>query len=498
LSDLHAWWNLLSDIGPKFGYFPNASKTWLIVKEELLDQATEEFGDTNIQLTSEGRPYLGSPLGSVSFVNSFVQSKVDKWSRYLTALSEVAAVYPHPAYSAFTHGMIGWWQYLCHTTPNISQLLSPIESVIRMKLIPLLTGSSPPNDTLRRLLSLPVRMGGLGLSSPEDLRCEFTFSRQISSPLVSCILRQEMSYTPEVMNAQLSAKSEVKRQRRENLNVAASSIYDSLSQDLKRAVDLATEKGASSWLSTLPIQEHGFALHKAAFYDAIAMRYGWMPTNVPTSCACGKSFSVEHALSCPKGGFPSLRHNEVRDITASLISEVCSNVCTEPTLSPVIGESLPPSTVCSDGARLDVAADGFWGSQNERAFFDVRVFNPLAPSNSSSSISATYKKHEREKKREYGARVREIEHGSFTPLVLSSTGGMGHEAKVFYKRLASLLSIKWDRSYSNTLTWIRCCLSFSLLRSSIRCIRGYRSKCGNPVRVRLSPPLDVIQAESGL
>ena len=75
---------------------------------------------------------------------------------------------------------------------------------------------------------------------------------------------------------------------------------------------------------------------------------------------------------------------------------------------------------------------------------------------------------------------------------------MGHKAKVFYKRLASLLSIKWDRSYSNTLTWIRCCLSFSLPRSSIRCIRGYRSKCENPVRVRLSPSLDIIRIESRL
>ena len=65
--------------------------------------------------------------------------------------------------------------------------------------------------------------------------------------------------------------------------------------------------------------------------------------------------------------------------------------------------------------------DGFWGSRNERAFFDVRVFNPLAPSNSTHSIPATYKKHEREKKREYGARVREVEHGCFTPLVFSST-----------------------------------------------------------------------------
>ena len=165
-----------------------------------------------------------------------------------------------------------------------------------MKLIPLLTGSSPPNDTLRRLLSLPVRMGGMGPSSTEDLEREFAFSRLISSLLVSCILRQDMSYTSEVLNAQLRRKSEVKKQIQENLNATSSSTYDCLSQDLKGAVDLATEKGASSWLSTLPIQEHGFVLHKAAFHDAVALRYGWMPTNVPTDCACGKS-SVEHALS---------------------------------------------------------------------------------------------------------------------------------------------------------------------------------------------------------
>ena len=201
--------------------------------------------------------------------------------------------------------------------------------------------------------------------SPKDLDHEFDYSRQISGPLISCILRQDTSYSPEVLNAQLTAKSEVGRQRRENLNSSSSSLYNTLPQDLKRAVDLATEKGASSWLSTLPIQEHGFALHKAAFHDAVALRYGWIPSNVPVECACGKSFSVEHALSCAKGGFPSLRHNEVRDITASLISEVCSNVCTEPTLNPVSGQNLPLQQ-CSDGAL-------------QLTFFDVRVFNPLAP-----------------------------------------------------------------------------------------------------------------------
>jgi len=88
-------------------------------------------------------------------------------------------------------------------------------------------------------------------------------------------------------------------------------------------VDLATVKGASSWLSTLPLMERGFVLHKSAFHDALALRYSWPLGRVPLHCACGTHFSVDHALSCPKGGLPTLRHNEIRDLIATLLTEVC-------------------------------------------------------------------------------------------------------------------------------------------------------------------------------
>lgn len=38
--------------------------------------------------------------------------------------------------------------------------------------------------------------------------------------------------------------------------------------------ELASEKGASAWLMTLPIEEHGFSLHKQALGDALCVRYG--------------------------------------------------------------------------------------------------------------------------------------------------------------------------------------------------------------------------------
>ena len=178
-------------------------------------------------------------------------------------------------------------------------------------------------------------------------------------------------------------------------------------------------------MTALPLSEHGFVLHKGAFRDALCLRYGWRPPLLPSSCVCSEPFTVEHALSCPRGGLPSIRHNELRDITAGLLSEICHNVGIEPSLQPVTGEQFSYlSANVEDGSRVDVVAEGFW-NQGQQAFFDVKVFNPLAKTYSSTSLPQCYRRAELEKKRKYEERIREIEHGSFTPLVFLCSGGMG-------------------------------------------------------------------------
>ena len=94
----------------------------------------------------------------------------------------------------------------------------------------------------------------------------------------------------------------------------------------------------------------------------------------------------------------------------------------------------------------------------------------------------------------YEQRVREVEHASFTPLVLSATGGMANEATTFYKRLASCLANKWDQQYAPTMSWLRCRLIFSLLRSAIQCIRGARSSLGHATKTP-APPMDLVNSE---
>ena len=142
---LRQWWDLLSSPGPKFGYFPNASKTWLVVKSQnLASAASTTFADTGVQVTSVGRPYLGAAIGTRDFVHSYIESKVSAWVDELDCLATIAKSQPHAAHSAFTHGFSNKWSYLSRTIPDISPLLQPLEFQIRSKLIPSLTGQPPP------------------------------------------------------------------------------------------------------------------------------------------------------------------------------------------------------------------------------------------------------------------------------------------------------------------------------------------------------------------
>ena len=92
-------------------------------------------------------------------------------------------------------------------------------------------------------------------------------------------------------------------------------------------------------------------------------------------------------------------------------------------------------------------------------------------------------------KREYGAMIREVEQGAFTPLVLFTMGGMSRECTI-YKHLADWLAEKRKTNYSLMMGWLRCRISFALLRSAIRALRGSRSS------INALAPLD-IQVVSG-
>jgi hypothetical protein len=199
----------------------------------------------------------------------------------------------------------------------------------------------------------------------------YNASKKITAPLVSLMLLQGNTLPDKTEIKEI--KIAVKKQHLESSVAKVEDIEKNLPPTTLRAMQQSKEKGASSWLGVLPLEEYGFVspgLNKGEFRDALKLRYGNNLRGLPQKCPCGQKFDVTHALNCKKGGFVIIRHNNIRDFEANLLKKVCSDVETEPHLLPVQGEQI--EGLVGDEARPDIRARGEWRNA-QNAYFDVRA-----------------------------------------------------------------------------------------------------------------------------
>ena len=402
---------------------------------------------------------------------------IEEWKKDITGLAEIASSEPQLAYSAFVFGTSKRWNFLARTTPGISTLLYKLEYHIKDTFLPVILGKLFIPDYLRNIFSLPARMGGLGITNIcETADLEYKHSTMATKNLVDAIYQQSNTYSPDEDHHRETA-AKIRSSREEFFKQRKEKLVSELSNPVCRQLELISEKGASCWLTSLPLKEYGFLLNKQEFQDALALRYNLVLSTLDRhkQCICGQPNTVDHCLICKLGGYVSLRHDSLKKTTALLLEQVCKDVVDEPGLLNVTTEQLPRGTNTKDGARLDTSVRGFW-TPLDRAFTDIRVLHPQALSNCNKNLFQMYRSHECEKKRKYNARVLQIEKASFTPLVFSTTGGMGAEADRFYKHLAQKISMKSGQRYSDTVAFIRRRLRFDLLKTCLISIRGYRGK----------------------
>ena len=463
IDNIKQWWDLLIFEGRKYGYYVNESKSWIIVKHKMLEeQAKTVFANLSVKCTTTGKRHLGASIGSNEFRKEYATEKINEWCDEMKKLSEIALLEPQAAFAAFTHGELHKFSYFLRTIPGMEEYLQPLDSIITDLFIPSLLGATI-SENERQIFQQTIKDGGLGIPVlVEKAKTDFESSTIITAPLAAIIISQGHT---------IPSKSEVKQIRNERahqVNVMKKDQQELLETKLdtqsKRVLAENREKGASSWLNVLPLKEQGFTLTKEEFQDALALRYDRDIKHLPSKCVCGDAFDATHAMNCKKGGFVSIRHDNVRNFEANLLKKVCNDVEIEPALQPVD----------NDEARLDIRARGFW-RPGQSAYFDVRLTNTNSNSQLHIDNDKIYKKHENEKKRKYNDRVMNKEHGSFTPLVFSINGGMSPECTIYHKFLAEKISQKTEQRYDQVMAWIRCKLSFLIIRSALLCLRGSRS-----------------------
>ena len=472
INDLFQWYKVIMNEGVKDGYVVNEKKCWLILKNpDLLAAARDIFGST-INYTIDGQRHLGAVIGSPSFKEEYCTDKVRDWTNQLSQLSKFATTQPHAAYIAYTKGFKSKLTYFLRTIPHMCNLVEPLQRAIDDCFIPALFGEETPFDnSLLQTLSLPVSSGGMGISRLyEEAISQSELSLIFSKPHVVAIKNQVNSGTVDVRESRRSMNERRKELDQLKINKAKELILDPRKQ---RNLRQLCDKGASSWMTALPVKEQDMYLNRSEFHDAVALRYGLPLKNLPRNCPCGSVFSVEHGLNCKKGGYVAARHDKVRNLLAGALQKVCKNVQVEPPLLRLEGEQLHRSANTSNEARLDIKGSDFWMT-GQVAFFDVRVTHVNAATHADKESCDIFKLQEEEKKRAYLERVTEVENGSFTPLVFGTNGGMGSECSIFLSNLAAKLSRTDETQYAKHLNYLRTRLSFSILKSAITCVRGTR------------------------
>ena len=290
---------------------------------------------------------------------------------------------------------------------------------------------------------------------------------EITASLVSNIIHQRFNY--QLHNHVLhQIKSHLLQKKRQQMKLRADLIQQQLPSPQMWSIQLASEKGPSSWLIAQPIQQHGFALHKRNFRDALCLMYGWTP--LPhTVYACGKQFTIDHALCCPTGRYPTICHNEISNLLASIMTDVCSDVATEPVLQHLSEETFRCRTTSTNNAAcLDIHARGFGGNQSECTFFDVRIFSPRCPLIVSTPLppatAIMSKPNVMCTRREY------VKWSMPPSLQYSQPQEEPAHSPPYLKHLCSFLAEKRDLVYSITIGWLQTQLNCSLLTSVIMSI----------------------------
>ena len=124
-----------------------------VFKGSDIDIQTEGAKDSGVEIISNGTRHLGAAVGTEDFKHSYVKKKVDSWI--------------HAVFAAYTHCLQSQWTFLCRSMPGTPALFEPLEDAIRQVLIPALLRREV-SDLERDLISLPARMGGLGICKPTE------------------------------------------------------------------------------------------------------------------------------------------------------------------------------------------------------------------------------------------------------------------------------------------------------------------------------------------
>mgnify|MGYP002806726116 CR=1 FL=1 len=319
LHQLRAWMEEgLAVKGPPRGYFPEPTKSKLLVRPEDTEVAEKVFAGTGVEVVTDCR-FLGGFLGTEEGVRERVDEKVRGWVHKVQRLAEVARVDPQAAYTVYSKATQHEWTYVQRVVPDCAQAFAPLELALREQLIPAFFGwpegegfgpkgtplSTEHSQQWRDLFALPLRLGGLGIADPTTTAAaSFEASKQSVKLLVEAMRegtgRLELEKHEENVQKAREAAKEMRRKLAGEEWVRLRGELVEVSEGTVRSLDRVIQYHLSCVLHTSPNAHSRFVLNRDEFRDHLAYRYNLGGVGLAARCPCGESLTMQHSQCCKK------------------------------------------------------------------------------------------------------------------------------------------------------------------------------------------------------
>jgi hypothetical protein len=236
-TDLRQFFLRLQEIGPAYGYFPEPSKSILIVQAHNRTRARSTFDDLGFKVQTGSR-YLGGYISSKADGEMWVQEKVTFWTSAVTDLAFAALSHPQAAFAGLQQSLQHKWQFIQRVIDDIGDCSFDVQAAIADIFLPALYGETLKDCTYRRNLSaLPVKFAGLALPDPSaSSEGNYKASTLLCSHILAAFRGTESFSSADHQSLRKAVTAEIKTHRSDKQDLTLSTILADLECDTHRTI----------------------------------------------------------------------------------------------------------------------------------------------------------------------------------------------------------------------------------------------------------------------
>ena len=264
LCSVRKWFNKLLELGPKFEYYPNPEKCYLVVDNSFVDAAKLYFDDLGVQVVNHHH-YLGGFIGNVSAKNAFVKAKADKWSEDVRCLSRVAVSQPQAANTALTKSLQHKWNFVLRTSPDSGDMFCSLESTIFSVFC---HRSTSYFFSLSNVVVLVFHQHNYVVAP-----ILYTTSRNSTKCTVDTVISHSSFEIAVHGTTVYSARSDYVKLCEQHHDQFYANVLQQFDSFHQQSIQHARDNTMSVWLSVVPVEQNHLDLTAQEFRDALPVRY---------------------------------------------------------------------------------------------------------------------------------------------------------------------------------------------------------------------------------